>query len=657
MMRRSGFVALGLAALMAVSVQAQDSRSQDPRPQETPRPEPERPGMMKFDPHVAMDLQRRLQELDRKLSLGSVSQAQALITDLEQHSIMPGPLVTRRARLAQLQGDHAGAIRIAREGLNTQPTEVSLWRYLAGSLLVTAQTDSARIALDGFMKTSPELRSAGTVGIDMCLQTRRYRMAAGLIDSLRGVLEEPRYAALQKSQALLALDRKTAAAVEISAALREQPYNLSLVRGRLLQGNFDPKTDGDFLQAMRSIADGPGSIPAEKILVANMLLVSGRAREATDYALALTADAAAGNAILQNAGTLVRELELLDHDDQYDATVSYLLEVMEKTATSSVMPRLLRQRAADRLAEVCQQALVTGRLGDDPVAAVERFNDLVEEVRKVNPASDNLYAAQLTLARYLKDTLKDPERAARRLERLLLDPDLPTAGVALTRLSLGECYLAAADTARGRAVLTQLGRDPDYRDAAGAAHFQLARLDLAEGAWPTARDRFAVVALDNPGAPYANDSLELGLTVAEELDNPSGGPEILELYAPCVLAQVFERPNERLAALRTFVYEVTRRVDSDEPQHMLERGLFELGGALAEADSVVAARRVLRTLYTEHPDSRYAARAMNLAGQLLQAQGRLDEARDIWTRLLVQYPDDLFLADVREELENLKELP
>ena len=40
-------------------------------------------------------------------------------------------------------------------------------------------------------------------------------------------------------------------------------------------------------------------------------------------------------------------------------------------------------------------------------------------------------------------------------------------------------------------------------------------LDLAEGHFATARDRFAVVAMDNPAAAYANDALDLGLAIAD----------------------------------------------------------------------------------------------------------------------------------------------
>jgi hypothetical protein len=99
----------------------------------------------------------------------------------------------------------------------------------------------------------------------------------------------------------------------------------------------------------------------------------------------------------------------------------------------------------------------------------------------VNPGSEFLYSSRIRLATYRRDVLGEAREAARGLERLATDMNLPTEGLAMVRLTLGECYLAAGDTARGRQVLTALGRDPEFRQAGGHAHYHLARLDLAEG--------------------------------------------------------------------------------------------------------------------------------------------------------------------------------
>ena len=357
--------------------------------------------------------------------------------------------------------------------------------------------------------------------------------------------------------------------------------------------------------------------------------------------------------LLQNTILLVRELELMGDSPQLQPSVDYLLAVLERLAGPVNRDLVLRHRAADQLAQVCEIALEAGALGSDPRQAAERFGELLAMVREVHPSSEYLYSSQIKLAAYTRDVLHEPATAARRLERLLLNLDLPSNGVALVRLTLGECYLADGDTARGRIVLDNLGRDPQFRQAAGHAHYHLARLDLAQGHYATSRDRFAVVAMDNPGAPYANNSLDLGLAIAEEMDNPSGGPSILDLYSPSVYFDLTAKPDMRLTALEDFVTRTVLLVDLEEPQHLLERGRFELANLYLDAGRIDEALERLDQVINVHPDGRYPARALVLRGRILQDAGRSDEARNAWERLLSQYPDYLFLDDVRDELRAL----
>jgi tetratricopeptide (TPR) repeat protein len=274
-------------------------------------------------------------------------------------------------------------------------------------------------------------------------------------------------------------------------------------------------------------------------------------------------------------------------------------------------------------------------------------------VRERYPQSPYLYSAQIRLARYTRDELHEPLRAAARLERLLTDLDLPLEGVALARLILGECYLAAGDTARGRLVLTRLGRDSEFREAAGHAHYHLARLDLAGGHYATARDRFATVALDNPAASYANDALELGLLIAEELDNPTGGPALLDLYAPTVLYELTAQPDSQRAALERFVAVAPSRVDLEEPQHLLEWARLELAELYRADGRTAAALEQLERIVLDHPDGRFAPEALARQGEILRAAGDDQAARAVLERLLLQYPDYLFSDDVRAELKGL----
>jgi tetratricopeptide (TPR) repeat protein len=623
-----------------------------PRPQ-TPRTMPPDHQTFTEDGRRLMDLRRRLVELDRLLALESLGRAESVIEDLEQHSSLKGELVSRRIRLAQLRGDHQLAVDLCREAALDQPLNPALWRSLASSLLAVDKPDSARLALDMYMATSPNARSAGMVAVELIQMSGRPLATVALIDSLRSALPEARFMGRQRAVSLLAAGDQTAAADEVVEELRFNPYNLSLLRGELLEGAYRPVDHQDFLARLTQRSGEKAAQPSEVVLVANLHLEASDARAALQQVLPELKRRSSLVMVLQNAVALGQELDLIRDPDKLQAAVDYLLAVLETMTGPENPDPGLRFRAADYLAMICERGLEHGALGDDPRAAVERYSQLLAKVRQLNPSCQYLYSSQIKLASFTRDVLREPRNAAVRLERMLLDLDLPNEGVALVRLTLGECYFAAGDTSRGRTVLTGLGRDPQFREAAGHAHYHLARLDLAEGHFATARDRFAVVAMDNPAAPYANDSLDLGLAIAEEMDNPTGGPAILQLYARSVYFDLVVMPEERVRALEEFVSQAAQRLDLQEKQHLLERGRFELAMAHASAGRADQALARFTEVINEHPDGRYPGQALVQRARLLRRIGRPDEARGDLEQLLAQYPDYLFIDDVRDELRNL----
>jgi tetratricopeptide (TPR) repeat protein len=604
-----------------------------------------------------MELRRRLTELDRLLMLGSAPRAAALLEDLAQHSVLSRELVPRRIELEQLRGNHAAAAELCRGAVAEQPRNPALWRELASSLLALDRPDSARLALDRFLALSPNVRSSGMVAVEMLGVAGRPASALAIIDSLRGTLQEPRYQGLERATLLLALDRQDEAAAEAHAELVSGPYNLPLLRAALLDGPYLERARDVFDARLLALARGPGGSSSALVLGANLLVARGEGSAALALVLPLAAKPDGALLLLQNAVVLLRERAQDEPGaptgPHVQATIDYLLGALaELSAPASAAPSL-RARAADILAETCELALGRGLLGPDPRAAAVRFDELLAQVRAVNPGSEFLYSSRIRLAAYRRDVLGEPREAARGLERLAMDMNLPTEGLAMVRLTLGECYLAAGDTARGRQVLTALGRDPEFRQAGGQAHYHLARLDLAEGHYATARDRFAVIALDNPAAPYANDALDLGLALAEELENPGGGPTILHWYAQAVYADLTAKPAARIEALDNFVKEASARLDLTEPQHLLERGRWELARALADAGRGEEALAHLETLVATHPAGRFPGAALQLAGRLYLETDRPDRARETWQRLLAQYPSFLFGDDVRDDLRRL----
>lgn len=603
--------------------------------------------------HTIVDLRRRLEELDRQLMLRNVARAEDLLKDLSQHSALQRELITREILLAQLQGNHEQAILLCRETLIQQTLNPTLWRYLAYSELSVGNVDGAREAVGHFIATNANTRSASVVGVELFRTRGHQEVAVALIDSMRVALHEPHFLGRSRAIGLLVLGNQKEAAAEVSQELRGNPFNLSLLRTELLEGRYDPERHAEFLRICKERSLEATSNPAEVLLVVNLELAGGNDTTALELVRNLLENPKTAVTVLGNVSPLVRELDLLAEGKESKATNRYLLGVLETMATDPAISLNLRKRSARYLALAAIVAMDSGLLGSSATETIDEMGRYLEIVRSVDPTSEQLYSSQIKMVQFTRDHLGQPAVAARRLESMLMDLNLPSEGVALVRLTLGECYLAAGDTSRGRTVLTSLGRDPDFHTAGGHAHFHLARLDLSEGYFATARDRLAVVAMDNPAAPYANEALALGLAIAEEMENPSGGPEVLALYSKAIYFDLIAQPDKRRTALEHFVRMGNSTLDLEEPQHLLERGHWELAELFAEEKNYQAAIAELKQIYTLHPSGRYPGKSLAKQGELYMVMGQYGKARDVYQQLLVQYPDYLFIDDVRDQLRSL----
>ena len=620
--------------------------------QAPPKPVPMRP-----TPHQQTGMEsyfgRQLSHIDQLIRLGYNSRAHALLEELSRSGAPENAVRRRRIRIALAAGEFEEAVALAREALQENPEDVGLWRQLATALVALGESDDARQALDRFLLLAKEPKGSFATAADILRDGGDHAGAVALIDSARTVLADPVFLASPRALCLLQLDRPEDAAREVRNDLRASPFNLQLLRCDLL-GEDAPPLSREFSDELVDLASDREAGTELALLAANTELVRGRGEAALALMEPWLEDAEASRAVLHNAGTLARELPLLQDDRERMAVVDYLLAARPRVAANPGLPVRLRQRALEFLAGTCAFALEHDLLATDPTKAAARFATLLEQVRLGHPESEYLYAAQIQLARFTRDRLHDPEAAAARLEHLLLDLDLPVEGVALARLALGESYLAAADTVRARQVLTALGRNTEFRAPAGHAHFMLARLDLASGYFVTARNRFAAVALDNPAAPYANDSLELGLVVAEELQNPTGGPDLLARYARAVWWELTAQPDSQRVALLRYIDRAALQADLKEKQTLLERARFELAAIERKRGRSDAALAQLERIVSDQPDGRLAAPALALRGTIY-SEDRLDAAaaRREYERLLVQYPDYLFATEIRQRLRDL----
>ena len=591
----------------------------------------------------------RLLEADRLLRIGSYSRAAGILDEAESLGAPAAQVRRYRIELFSVTGDHETVVEICREGLSEKSRQPRLLRALAASFMALDRVPEARDALNALFAASPNRVSSIADAMLLWRAAGHPGEGLALCDSLRAARTDDSIFMRQRAACLLDMERVEEGIDEIARELTLNPLNMPMVREELWDLLTTPSDMERAIVALEAREDEDTDVL--RLLRADLLMLMGRADQALKAVEPLYVDRRGVDALLRYATNLARELTVRDDPVLQKAATHWLIEIFTDLVKGERVPRNQRARVADLLAGVCENALGLGYLDEDFERAADMLSSALDLVKRFCPGSTRLYSAQIRLAIHTRDALGDPRKAARSLERLLVDLALPLEGVALARLALGECLLAAGDSARARVVLERLGGNPQFKDAAGHAHYLLGRLDFAQGAWESARDRLAAVALDNARADYANDALDMGLLIAEELTNPTGGPSRLASYASCVYWDLARRPDDRLDALETFM--TAAESDGSDSDSLLDRVRLELARLYGDRGRVVEAAALCGRVARDHPDGHRAASALYLQGEYLIRAGRVREGRETLERLLVQYPDVLEADDTRERLRSL----
>jgi tetratricopeptide (TPR) repeat protein len=235
-------------------------------------------------------------------------------------------------------------------------------------------------------------------------------------------------------------------------------------------------------------------------------------------------------------------------------------------------------------------------------------------------------------------------------QRQLGEPDqLIRVQVALCQAALG--HLDVARTALEEIVRTDSAtalpdfpghRRPNQPEHVGwaRARYYLAEFDLIDGKYDEAKKGFADLAEESPEDRLANDCLDLALI----LNETAGVDPALPRFGSYRRALLLRDRKGMRTELQALVRE--------NPSSTLEPiALYDLGGILAEDRDTSRALEAYQQLLDEHPDHRLAPRSLEAIGDLqLRTLGRPELAVASYEKLLLTYPDDLFLDGVRKKL-------
>jgi tetratricopeptide (TPR) repeat protein len=178
--------------------------------------------------------------------------------------------------------------------------------------------------------------------------------------------------------------------------------------------------------------------------------------------------------------------------------------------------------------------------------------------------------------------------------------------------------------------------------ARARALYHLAELDLIAGDYEMALTGFADLAEEAPEDRMANDCLDLALLLNEATFYD--GPEPLKVYARYRKALMQREPEKARAALAEIV-------DKYPESTLHPIAMFELAESYENEHKVDIALQRYQELVETHAEHRLAPRALEAIGDIWLSQlGQPQTAQEQYERILLEYPDDLFLDGVRRKL-------
>ena len=178
--------------------------------------------------------------------------------------------------------------------------------------------------------------------------------------------------------------------------------------------------------------------------------------------------------------------------------------------------------------------------------------------------------------------------------------------------------------------------------ARARALYYLADLDLIAEEFEMALTGFADLAEEAPEDRMANDCLDLALLLNEATFYD--GPEPLKVYARYRLALLQRAPQAARATLEEIVEK-----HGESTLHAI--AMFELATSYQEDRKYDIALQRFGKIVELHAEHRLAPRALEAMGDIWLLQlGQPQSAQEQYERILLEYPDDLFLDGVRRKL-------
>ncbi len=249
------------------------------------------------------------------------------------------------------------------------------------------------------------------------------------------------------------------------------------------------------------------------------------------------------------------------------------------------------------------------------------------------------------IGRIYLDKLDSPQTALKYFDSVIAHYPVGFAynGAAI---SIPRAYLQMGDLSRSRQAYEALARTQHSPDVSEEISFNLALLDLFEHNYDSCSLALKKLMVDFTQGYYVNDAVQLSFVINQAGD----AQDLLDNFAGAILFQKMKLYDSTVARLSS--------IADAENKALADIALFRLTEIVLKRGDSLGAVKYVERMEAEHAESYYLPYGLKIKADILLTKPESASlSKEIYRRLLENYPNYPFINEVREKLRKLESGP
>lgn len=272
----------------------------------------------------------------------------------------------------------------------------------------------------------------------------------------------------------------------------------------------------------------------------------------------------------------------------------------------------------------------------------DQYLAILEEYGK---SAQTMFALQrwAYLQAYYLNNIKKAETA---LEECLSIPDISPMESGRIKLELGDTYILTQQPWEAVLIYEQVAKQFENQPIGNDAKFRSAKLSFYQGDFKYAKSQ-ADVLKSSTSQLIANDALNLSLLISDNLQSKNDSLALI-MYAQSEMIQFKNKPELALSKLDSIqiIYPTNSLIDDI----LMAKAKIHI-----KTNELPKAVEILNEIIKAHQESIWTDDALFLLAELLETKlNDIDQAKQLYQRLMSDYPGSMFNAEARKRFRNLR---